>query len=67
VDLRNTTFKGTIICDANLTDTTFDQDTFKGATVFKAYYSDNGLWTAANIDGNIVDDAQAPKECQNYQ
>ena len=67
VDLRNTTFEGTIICDANLTDTTFDQDTFKGATVFKAYYSDNGLWTAANIDGNIVDDAQAPKECQNYQ
>ena len=67
VDLRNTTFKGTIICDANLTDATFDQGTFEGATVFKAYYSDNGAWTAANIDGNIVDDAQAPKECQNYQ
>ena len=67
VDLRNTTFEGTIICDANLTDTTFDQDTFNGATVFKAYYSDNGLWTAAKIDGNIVDDAQAPKECQNYE
>jgi len=67
VDLRNTNFEGTIICDAMLTGATYDQSTFKGATVFKAYYVDNGAWAAANIDGNIVDDAQAPNECQNYQ
>jgi len=66
-DLSNTTFDDTIICAAQLTDATFDQDTFKGATVFKAYYVDNGAWAAANIDGNIIDDGQAPKECQNYQ
>jgi uncharacterized protein YjbI with pentapeptide repeats len=66
VDLRNTIFEDTIICDANLTDATYEQSTFKGATVYKAYYADNGLWTAANIDNNIVEDSQAPKECQNY-
>ena len=66
-DLSNTTFDDTIICDADLTDATFDQDTFKGATVYMAYTVDNGTWVAANIDGNIIDDAQAPKECQNYQ
>ena len=64
VDLSKATFKNTIICEPFLQDAKYKEDIFKNATLFQAYYSDNGATTYLDLPNNIIDDADRPSECK---
>ena len=64
VDLSKATFKNTIICEPFLQDAKYKEDIFKNATLFQAYYSDNGATTYLDLPNNIIDDSDRPSECK---